>query len=410
MTQVATTALPEQSLPTHHTYATRNVVRLAIAQALAGANAVVIYATGAIVGNALSPDKSLATLPISIFVLGMTACSLPAGAIAQRYGRRVAFMAGTGCGVLVGLLSAAALIQGLFWLFCVASFFGGAYAAVVLSFRFAAADCVPPDRRSRALSLVMAGGVFAGVIGPQLVTHTMQLWPPHLFAGTFVAQAVVAAISAIILFGVRLPRPTAEEARGGRPLIVIARQPQFITAVTCGVVSYLLMNFLMTSAPLAMRLCGLPQESANLGVQWHVIAMYVPSFFTGKLIARFGASKVISVGMALTGLSAAVGLLGVEIAHFWLTLILLGVGWNFGFIGASALVLDCHRAEEKTRVQSFNDFIVFGMVALGSLLSGGVLTTFGWNTVLIVSFVPLAIAVIVLATSASSNGRSSGSQ
>ncbi len=189
-----------------------------------------------------------------------------------------------------------------------------------------------------------------------------------------------------------------------------ARQPQFITAVTCGVVSYLLMNFLMTSAPLAMRLCGLPQESANLGVQWHVIAMYVPSFFTGKLIARFGASKVISVGMALTGLSAAVGLLGVEIAHFWLTLILLGVGWNFGFIGASALVLDCHRAEEKTRVQSFNDFIVFGMVALGSLLSGGVLTTFGWNTVLIVSFVPLAIAVIVLATSASSNGRSSGSQ
>ena len=409
MPQDDSTSLPNQAFPIENAYAARNIIRLTIAQALAGANAVVIYATGAIVGNTLSPNHSLATLPITIFVLGMTLCSLPAGAIAQRFGRRVAFMAGTGCGVLVGLLSALALVEGLFWLFCVASLFGGAYAAVVLSFRFAAADCVSPDKRSRALSLVMAGGVLAGVIGPQLVTHTMQLWPPYLFAGTFIAQAVVAALSAIVLIGVRLPRPSLEETKGGRPLAVIARQPQFISAVTCGVVSYLLMNFLMTSAPLAMRLCGLSQESANLGVQWHVIAMYAPSFFTGQVISRFGAPKVVSAGMALTGLSAVVGLLGIEITHFWLTLILLGVGWNFGFIGASAMVLDCHRPEEKTRVQSFNDFIVFGMVALGSWLSGGVLTTYGWNTVLWVSFVPLVLAVIVLAVSASSHAQPSDS-
>jgi MFS family permease len=379
-----------------------NVLRLAVAQALAGANSVVVYATGAIVGNTLAPSRVLATLPISIFVVGMAACTLPAGAIARRHGRRAAFLAGTGCGVLTGLLAALAVVLGSFWLFCAATFFGGAYAAVVLSFRFAAADCVPPERRPRALSAVMAGGVVAGVIGPQLVTYTMDLWVPYLFAATYLAQAAVAAVSAIVLLGVRLPMPTAAEIAGGRPLGAIARQPRFITAAICGVVSYMLMNFIMTAAPLAMRLCGLSQEASNLGLQWHVIAMYAPSFFTGRLITRFGAPRVVAAGFALTATSAAVGLAGVEIAHFWLTLILLGVGWNFGFVGASALVLECHRPEERTRVQSLNDFIVFGTMALGSFSSGGLLTAYGWDTVLWVSFFPLTVAVAALASTAGS--------
>ena len=379
---------------------TANVVRLAIAQALAGANSVVVFSTGAIVGNMLAPSKVLATLPISIFVVGMAACSLPAGSIARRYGRNAAFMTGTGCGVLVGLLSALAILTANFWLFSAAMFFGGAYAAVVFSFRFAAAECVPAERRPRALSTVMAGGVFAGVIGPQLVTHTMNLWPPYLFAVTFLAQAAVAALAAVVLAGVRLPRPAAEDLDGGRPLAVILAQPRFIIAVVCGAVSYLLMNFVMTAAPLAMHLCGHAQEDANLGLQWHVIAMYSPSFFTGRLITRFGASSVVAVGLALTGAAAVVGLAGVDVAHFWLSLILLGFGWNFGFVGASALVLDCHRPEERTRVQSVNDFIVFGMVALGSFSSGGLLTSYGWNTVLWVSFVPLALAASALAFTA----------
>lgn len=391
--------LSGQAAPDPYAYARSNIVRLTVAQALSGANAVVVYATGAIVGNMLAPSQALATLPVSIFVVGMAACSLPAGAIAQRHGRRAAFLTGTGCGVLVGLLAALAVVLGSFWLFCAATFFGGAYAAVVLSFRFAAADCVPPDRRPRALSLVMAGGIFAGVIGPQLVTHTMDLWAPYTFAGTFLAQAAVAAVSALTLIGVRLPMPTARELAGGRPIGVIVRQADFITAVTCGVVSYLLMNFLMTAAPLAMRMCGLSQASSNLGIQWHVIAMYAPSFFTGRLITRFGAQRVVIAGLALTALSATVGLLGVEVAHFWLTLILLGIGWNFGFVGASALVLECHRPEEKARVQSFNDFIVFGTVAFGSFLSGGLLTAYGWNTVLWLSFIPLALAAFALTRS-----------
>ncbi|MCB1776311.1 MAG: MFS transporter [Candidatus Competibacteraceae bacterium] len=374
-----------------------NIWRLSIAQALAGANSVVTYATGAIVGNMLAPSPMLATLPISIFVVGMAACILPAGALARRHGRRAAFLAGTGAGVLAGLLAMIAVVMGWFWLFCWATFFGGSYAAVVLSFRFAAADGVAPQQRARALSLVMAGGVAAGVVGPQLVTWTMDLWPSHTFAITFLVQAIAAVVSAFILLGVKLPMPTAEEIVGGRQLSVIVRQPRFVAAVICGAVSYMLMNFLMTAAPLAMRLCGHSQALANLGLQWHVIAMYAPSFFTGTLITRFGAGYVAMVGLILTGLSAAVGLGGADVTHFWAALILLGVGWNFGFLGASALVLECHRPEEKTRVQSFNDFIIFGLMAIGSFSSGGLLSTYGWNTVLWVSFVPLALAAAALA-------------
>jgi len=373
-----------------------NIGRLAIAQALSGANSVVVFATGGVVGATLAPTPMLATLPISIFVVGMAACTLPAGMIARRYGRRAAFLAGTGAGVLAGLLALLAVIMGSFWLFCLATFFGGSYAAVVLSFRFAAADGIEPNRRARALSLVMAGGVAAGVVGPQLVTWTMGLWSVHPFAVTFLAQAAVAALSAIVLFGVRLPKPTQAELTGGRAFAVIARQPRFIAAVICGAVSYMLMNFLMTAAPLAMRMHGHDQAAANLGLQWHVIAMYAPSFFTGNLISRFGAGRVSMAGLALTGLATAVGLGGLDVAYFWWSLILLGLGWNFGFLGASALVLECHTPDEKTRVQSANDFIVFGLMALGSFSSGGLLSAYGWPVVLWTSFVPLALAIVVL--------------
>lgn len=384
-----------EQLPGRHE-ARGTIVRLAVAQALAGANSVVVYATGAIIGAMLAPDKALATLPISIFVIGMALCILPAGMIARRYGRRAAFLAGTAGGVLSGLLAALAVVLGSFWLFCLATLFGGAYAAVVLSFRFAAADCVEPERRPRALSIVMAGGVAAGVVGPQLVTYTMDLWPPHMFAATFIAQAMAAALSAIVLAGVRLPMPTTAEIAGGRPLAVIAKQPRFVIAALCGAVSYMLMNFLMTAAPLAMRMSGHTQETSNLGLQWHVIAMYAPSFFTGRLIERFGAGRVVAAGLGLTGLSAAVGLIGADVAHFWGTLILLGLGWNFSFVGASALVFESHRPEEKTRVQALNDFIVFGTMAAGSFTSGALLTAYGWDTVLWVSFVPLALAAAAL--------------
>ena len=393
---MSTTLSPHENLSAALRLERGNVLRLSLAQALAGMNATVVFATGAIVGHTLAPSKALATLPISIFVVGMALCTLPAGAIAQRHGRRTVFMLGTACGGVAGLLASLAVIQGAFWLFCVSTFLAGVYAAVVLSFRFAATDCAAPERRPRALSAVMAGGVFAGILGPQLVTYTMNLSPPYLFAATYIGQAVAAGLSALVLIGVKLPLPSVADRKGGRPLGVIIQQPRFILAVTCGVVSYLLMNFLMTAAPLAMRLCGHSQEAANLGLQWHVIAMYAPSFWTGRLISRFGAARVVATGLALIGLAAVAGLFGIEVGHFWAMLVLLGLGWNFGFVGASAMVLDCPRPEEKARVQSFNDFAVFGTMAVGSFLSGGLLSAFGWNTLLALSLVPLVIAMAAL--------------
>lgn len=376
-----------------------NVLRLALAQALAGANSAVIFATGAIIGSTLAPSASLATVPISVFVVGMAAGTLPAGWIAQRHGRRAAFMAGTGCGAATGLLAALAVLVASFPLYCAATFLGGLYASVVLSFRFAAADGASASFGPRALSWVMAGGVFAGVLGPQLVTWTMDLWPPYLFAASYLAQAAVALVAMAVLGGVDLPRPAATELAAGRPLGRIVRQPRFLAAVTCGVVSYTLMNLVMTSAPLAMHMCGLPLTASNFAIQWHIVAMYGPSFFTGTLIARFGAGRVVAAGLAITLAAAATGLSGISAAHFSLTLILLGLGWNFGFVGASALVLVTHRPEERTRVQAFNDFLVFGTMAVGSFSSGQLLAAHGWAAVNLVVFPPVVLALAVLVAS-----------
>ena len=375
-----------------------NVLRLAVAQALAGANASVIFATGAIIGSTLAPDPAWATVPISVFVVGMAAGTLPTGWLARRYGRQPAFMAGGGAGVLAGLVAAGALLAQSFALFCLATLCGGFYASVVQSFRFAAADGASTAFRPKALSWVMAGGVFAGVIGPQLVTWTMDLWAPNLFVVSYLAQAGVALLAMGVLSGVDLPRP-ARAAPAGRPLAEIVRQPRFLIAALCGVVSYTLMNLVMTSAPLAMRMCGLPLVASNSAIQWHIVAMYGPSFFTGTLIARFGAPRVVAAGLALTAAAALVGLQGITTAHFVVVLVLLGLGWNFGFVGASAMVLDCHRPEERTRVQSFNDFLVFGTMAAGSFSSGQLLTALGWGAVNLVVFPPVVLALAVLALS-----------
>ncbi len=372
-----------------------NVTRLAIAQALAGANAAVIFATGAIIGATLAPDPAWATVPVSVFVVGMALGTLPTGMIARRHGRRAAFLAGGSFGALAGLIGACALWIGSFPLYCVATLCAGLYASVVQSFRFAAADGVDPAVRPRALSWVMAGGVFAGVIGPQLVTYTMDLTPGRMFAASYLAQAAVALVAMAVLSGVDLPRPPATAARG-RPLMEIVRQRSFVVAALCGVVSYSLMNLVMTSAPLAMKLCGLPIASSNTALQWHVVAMYGPSFFTGTLIARFGAPRVVTAGLLLLTAAAVTGLSGITVPHFVLGLILLGLGWNFGFVGASAMVLDSHRPEERTRVQSFNDLLVFGTMAVGSFSSGQLLQVWGWAAVNWVVFPPVLLAGAVL--------------
>jgi MFS family permease len=384
-----------------------NVVRLAAAQALTGANSAVIFATGSIVGATLAPDISLATVPLSMYVVGLAAGTLPTGAISRAYGRRVAFIIGTGCGVLTGLLGAFAILHGSFPLFCCATFLGGLYGAVSQSYRFAAADGASAEYRPKAVSWVMAGGVFAGVLGPQLVQWTMDIWPPYLFAFSFVVQAIVALVAMAVLSGIDAPKPALSDLHGGRPLFEIVRQPRFIAAALCGVIAYPMMNLVMTSAPLAMKMCGLSVSDSNFGIQWHIVAMYGPSFFTGSLIARFGAQRIVAVGLLLEAGAATIGLSGTTAMHFWATLIVLGVGWNFGFVGASALVLETHRPQERNKVQAFNDFLVFGMMAVGSFSSGQLLANYGWTAVNVVVYPPvlLGLGVLMLASFARRRAR-----
>src|SRR6266436_1208806 len=387
-----------------------NVVRLAAAQALTGANSAVIFATGSIVGATLAPDISLATVPLSMYVLGLAAGTLPTGAISRAYGRRTAFIIGTFCGVLTGALAAVAVLYASFWLFCGATFLGGLYGAVAQSYRFAAADGGSAAYRSKAVSWVMAGGVFAGVLGPQLVQWTMDIWPPFLFAFSFVVQAAVALVAMAIVAGVEAPKPAPSDFHGGRPLFEIVRQPRFIAAALCGVIAYPMMNLVMTSAPLAMKMCGLSVSDSNFGIQWHIVAMYGPSFFTGSLIARFGAPRIVALGLSLEAAGAMIGLSGITAMHFWATLIVLGVGWNFGFVGASALVLETHRPQERNKVQAFNDFLVFGTMALGSFSSGQLLANYGWSAVNIVVFPPVLLGLAVLAVASFAKQRAASQQ
>ena len=406
MTALATPA-PAMTAASGDRLARRNALFLAAAQALAGANASVIFATGAVTGSLLAPDPSLATLPVSVFVAGMAAGTLPAGWISRTWGRRAAFVTGALCGCFCGLICALAIYLQSFAVFCIGTFLGGLYSGVAQSYRFAAADTASDAFKPKAISWVLAGGVLAGVLGPQLVQVTMNAWVPYLFLVSFLAQAAVAVAAMLIVWQVRLPLPQALDTAGARPLGVIAMQPRFIAAVVCGVASYVLMNLLMTSAPLAMKLCGLPLSASNTAIQWHVVAMFGPSFFTGSLITRFGAERVVAAGLALTAAAALVGMSGITALHYQACLALIGLGWNFGFIGASAMVVATHRPQERNKVQAFNDFLVFGMTALGSFASGQVLTRYGWTMVNLVTFPPIAfsLAALLLAAALARRGR-----
>jgi MFS family permease len=376
--------------------ARRNALVLAVAQALAGGNNTVLVATAAIVGSMLAPDKGLATVPISVMVLGMWMGTLPVGILARRFGRRAAFQTGTLCGVLAGLISCLAVLEGSFLLLNLGGLFCGFYASAHQAYRFAAADTASDAYKPHAISWVMVGGVMAGVIGSQLVIFTKDLWPPYLFAASYLAQAAVALLSAGVLMLVKIPKPPPPVVGGdGRPLGEIVRAPRFMVAVACGVASYAMMNMVMTSAPLAMVECNHSVTDAALGLQWHVMGMYAPSFLTGGLIVRFGVERVMAAGLALILMAAGIAIAGITLWHFWIGLALLGVGWNLAFIGATTMVTHCHRPNERNKVQAFNDFLVFGSMAIGSFSSGKLLASFGWMVVNEVVF-PVVLAAGVL--------------
>ncbi len=370
---------------------------LVAAQSLGGASPPIIISLGGLVGQQLSTNPTASTLPVSIYQLGLALSTLPAAWIMNRMGRRAAYVLGAILGVISGVVAAQGIAHGNFITFCIGTALAGFYAACVQSYRFAATDMVPSDEQAKAISRVMIGGLIAAIIGPQVVIWTRDALPATPFAGSFYSQAVLALLALPLLMGLRLPPPQAKSAAAddARPLGEIARTPQFIVACAAGVVSYGLMAFLMTAAPMAMVGCGHSVGEAAMGIQWHVLAMFVPSFFTGKLIARFGKRPITALGLIMIGAAGALALMGLDIFHFWGSLILLGVGWNFGFIGATALLTECYRPSERAKVQALNDFLVFGTVAVASFGSGQLLHSAGWNGINI-GMLPLVAIVLIL--------------
>ncbi|UTM02742.1 MFS transporter [Alcaligenes sp. NLF5-7] len=377
--------------------AQRNVWLLVAAQSLGGAAPPIIISLGGIVGQMLASDPMLATLPVSLYQLGLALSTIPAAMLMRRLGRRVAYVLGALLGSISGLIATFGVVQGDFATFCVGTAMAGFYGACVQSYRFAATDAVEPSKRAKAISRIMVGGLVAAVIGPQVVIWTRDAWPTAPFAGSFLGQAGLALLALPLLWMLRAAPPQSAVVEGtARPLGTIARSPGFVVAVTAGIVSYGLMAFIMTAAPMAMVGCGHTVGEAALGIQWHVLAMFAPSFFTGHLIARFGKIAITALGLVLIAASGLLALAGLELLHFWGSLILLGVGWNFGFIGATAMVTDTYTPAERAKVQALNDFLVFGTVAVASFGSGRLLNTSGWETINTLMLPLIAVVLVML--------------
>ena len=381
--------------------ATRTTLILAASQAIIGSAAPISISLGGLAGDyLLGPDKSLATAPVTAFTVGVAAGAIPAAFAIRALGQRGGFMTGSLITGLGGAVAALALFQSSFWLFVIGLLVIGAGGAFVQQFRFAAADNAPPEFKARAISWVLAGGVITAILGPQIVIFTRETLAPVMFAGSFVSVIGLAVVGLIILSFLRLRKdqPVDHEANAGpaRPLKEIVASPRFAVALLCAVGSYALMSFVMTGAPLAMVGCGFSTDEATLGISWHVLAMFGPSFFTGRLIARFGKEKIVAAGLILLIGCGIVALSGIQLWQFWTALILLGLGWNFGFIGSTAMVAETYFPAEKNKVQGFHDFVLFSSVAFASLMSGQVYNAWGWDMLNWVIFPVTVLCLVAL--------------
>lgn len=371
-------------MTTHHTLvdnarAKRNVVVLVLAQAFLGAQMPMIFTIAGLAGLSLAPNPCLATLPISLIVLANTLMANPMSWIMGRWGRRAGFWTGTLGGATGGAIGAYALAQSNFWIFLVGAFFTGIYQSAQGFYRFAAADTASDSFRPKAISYVLAGGLVSAVVGPQLVKFTAQFSVIPFFS-TYVTVILINILGAFLFLAIDIPKPEAQAEAGhpkGRTTLELLKTPAIAVAIIVAMVSYSLMNLVMTSTPLAVVGCGFHQSNAADIVTAHVLAMFVPSFFTGHIIARFGARKVSAVGLAILAAAGVVGLTGVELENFFAALVLLGIGWNFGFIGATTMLASAHESYERGRIQGMNDMIVFGGVTIASLASGGLMNCSG---------------------------------
>ncbi len=356
----------------------RNVAILVAAQATIGSQMPMIFIIGGLAGQSLAANACWATLPISLIVFGSMTTAPWLSQIMQKYGRRAGFMIGAGGGCMGGLVGAYALLNSSFPLFLLASYFTGIYMSSHGFFRFAAADTASESFRPKAISYVMAGGLAAAIIGPQIVKLTAQgLAVP--FMGTYVAVMVMNMLGALLylLLDIPITGSSTVRSKAVRSYRTLLATPDIVVAIICAMVSYALMNLVMTSTPLAVVGCGYSENLAADVVSAHVLAMFTPSFFTGHLIARFGAERIVAAGLVLLAAAGGIGLSGIAVGNFFGALILLGLGWNFGFIGATAMLVNAHGPEERGRVQGLNDMIVFGCVTMASLASGGLMNCSG---------------------------------
>lgn len=374
--------MTEAAAPQDDTRARRNVWVLVCAQALLGSQMPIIFIIGGLAGQSLASNVCFATLPISLIVLGSMVSATPLSWAMQRWGRRVGFCIGAGAGAVGAAVSAYGLMLASFPLFLLGSLITGTYMSAQGFYRFAAADTASEAFRPKAISYVMAGGLASAIIGPQLVKATSDAMVIP-FLGAYLTVIVINMVGASLFALLDIPKPAAPKATDarGRTRWELLTTPRIAVAVICATVSYALMNLVMTSTPLAVVGCGYTQNNAADIVSGHVIAMFAPSFFTGHLIARFGVERIVGTGIVILGISGAVALSGVDLEHFFIALFLLGIGWNFGFIGATTMLAGAHEPHERGRMQGLNDLIVFGGVTLASLASGGLMNCTGGDPV-----------------------------
>ena len=380
--------------------AKRNVFLLTMAQAIMGSAAPLTFSVGALAGyQMLGADKSLATAPLTGFNIGVALGAVGIAAASKYLGRKAGFMLGALMCSTGGAVAAIALFRSDFWLFAFGLMLIGLSGGFTQKIRFAAADASPSFYKPKAISWILAGGIVSAVVGPQLAIFGKDLLFPVTFAGAFLALVPIGLIAIAVLSFLKLPELKKRDSASAppRPLKEIITGKRFITGMVCGIGTYALMTFMMTGAPLAMVIgCGFPSELATLGIQWHVLAMFGPSFFTGMLIARFGAEKIVACGLVILMACAIVAHAGIELWNFWLALILLGIGWNFGFIGATSIITSSYRPEEADKVQGFHDIVLFGTVALSSFSSGKVFTAWGWSVMNLVIWPVAGICLILV--------------
>jgi len=378
----------------------RNIASLAALQALLITNNITVISIGSLAGFMLAANKSLSTLPATAYIVGGALSTYPISLFMRHRGRRAGFTLGAIAGLLGAAVCTAAVGLHDFWLFCLGTLIAGAYTASGGYYRFAAADASADSFKSRAISLVLAGGMIGGILGPESSKLTKD-WLPVTFMGSYAILMAFALIALLIMRRVDIPLPSAAERRGPtRSLLEIMRQPVFAVACLGAVTAYAVMNLLMGATPLAMQICGLPYDSAALVIQWHIIGMFAPALFAGALVHRFGALRVMAAGVATYALCLAAALSGQTTLHFWTSGALLGVGWCFLYVGATALLTGAYAPAEKAKTQGINDMLVFVVMGSSSFVSGGILYRFGWNA-LNYTAMPLlvitAVAIVSLA-------------